>query len=93
MNDRNILIPKNFDVYEAAKFRQKVNHLISEGKKQFVFDFSNCTFIDCTGLGVLVSTYKECLELNRGFKLHSIDPQVMKVFNLTRLDMVFEIQK
>lgn len=93
MSELNILMPENFAVDEAADFREKVNTLISKGEKQFVLDFSNCTFVDSTGLGILVGIYKKCTELNGSLKLHSINAQVIKIFNLTRLDKVFQIIK
>jgi anti-sigma B factor antagonist len=93
MNELNIEIPENFAVDEADKFREKLNYLINKGEKNFSLNFSKCTFIDSTGLGVLVSTYKKCEQLNGNFKLHSINEQVMKIFNLTRLDKVFDICK
>tara|TARA_B100000965_G_C18982070_1_gene494469 strand:- start:193 stop:471 length:279 start_codon:yes stop_codon:yes gene_type:complete len=92
LKEIDILITENFAVDEADKFREKLNHLISKGEKNFSLDFSKCSFIDSTGLGVLVSIYKKCAEVNGSFKLHSINhPQVMRVFKLTRLDKIFEI--
>lgn len=93
MSELNILIPENFAVDEAAEFREKINTLISQGEKNFVFNFSNCTFVDSTGLGVLVGIYKKCTELNGSLKLNSINSQVIKIFNLTRLDKIFQINK
>lgn len=93
MKELNIEIPENFAVDEADEFREKLNYLINKGEKNFVLNFSRCTFIDSTGLGVLVSTYKKCEQLNGSFKLYSINEQVMKIFNLTRLDKVFDIHK
>lgn len=93
MNEINLIIPENFAVDEAAEFREKVNHLISIGEKNFSLDFKNCTFIDSTGLGVLVSIYKKCKKLNGSFKIHSVNnPKVMKIFKLTRLDKVLKIE-
>lgn len=92
MNAITIIIPENFAVDEAAEFRQKVYELISQGQKHFELSFSNCNFIDSTGLGVLVSTYKKCMEADGSFKLCSVNnPQVLKVFKLTRLDKIFAI--
>lgn len=94
MNETNIMIPEYFAVEEAAEFREKINRLIIKGEKYFVLDLSKCTFIDSTGLGALVSVYKKCVELNGSFKLKSVNsPQVMKIFELTRLDKVLIIQK
>lgn len=92
MKDLNIEIPENFAVDEADELRQKLNSLIDKGEKNFSLDFSKCTFIDSTGLGVLVSIYKKCKNINGSFKLYSINnADVMKIFNMTRLDKVFEI--
>lgn len=93
MEGKKLLIPENFAVDEAAEFREKVNHLISKGEKHFRLDFKNCTFIDSTGLGVLVSIYKKCKDMDGSFMLHSINnPKVMKIFKLTRLDKVLKIE-
>lgn len=86
-----INIPKNFVVDEVAIFRVEVKNLIEKGEKVFIFDFSNCDFIDSTGLGALVSIYKKCVESGGSIKLKSLRPEVEKLFKLTRLDKVFEI--
>ncbi|MGE5627235.1 MAG: STAS domain-containing protein [Solirubrobacterales bacterium] len=86
-----INIPENFAVNEVANFRNQVNKFIEEGHNKFMFDFSYCTFIDSTGLGVLVTVYKKCREHNGNVKLVGLNEDVMKLFKLTRLDRVFEI--
>lgn len=86
-----INISKDFVVDEVATFRTTINKLIEEGKKDFIFDFSQCVFIDSTGLGALVSIYKKCAEKGGSVKLKSLRPEVEKLFKLTRLDKVFEI--
>nr|WP_079425186.1 STAS domain-containing protein [Clostridium oryzae] len=87
-----IAIPDNFAVEEAAEYRKKIYKLIEDGERSFIFDFSKCNFIDSTGLGVLVGIYKRCNEANGKFTIRHINnPQVLKVFQLTRLDKVFNI--
>lgn len=85
-----ISIPKDFVVDEVANFRVKVNKLIDEGQKNFIFNFNDCNFIDSTGLGALVAVYKKCAEKNGSIKLKGLKPEVEKLFKLTRLDKVFE---
>lgn len=90
-NNCTINIPKDFVVDEVATFRIKINKLIEEDQKNFIFNFSECKFIDSTGLGALVSIYKKCAERGGSVKLKSLKPEVEKLFKLTRLDKVFEI--
>lgn len=86
-----IKLSENFSVEEATEFNDKVRELIKKGNKEFVVNFEGCKFIDSTGLGVLVSTYKKCVELNGSIKLKSVNSDVSKIFKLTRLDKIFEI--
>ena len=87
----SINIAKDFVVDEVAEFRMEINKLIEEGNKDFIFNFSECTFIDSTGLGALVSIYKKCAEKGGSIKLKALNPEVEKLFKLTRLDKVFQI--
>jgi anti-anti-sigma factor len=84
-------IPDNFTVEEAAKFRIYTNSLIEEGNVNFILNFNKCEFIDSTGLGVIVTVYKRCIEHNGSVKLKDLKEQVSKLFKLTRLDKIFEI--
>ncbi|WP_243156038.1 STAS domain-containing protein [Clostridium sp. C2-6-12] len=90
-NNVSINIAKNFVVDEVAEFRTKINKLIEEGNKDFIINFSECIFIDSTGLGALVSIYKKCAEKGGSIKLKSLNPEVLKLFQLTRLDKIFDI--
>ena len=90
-NNFTMNIPKNFVVDEVATFRIKINKLIEEGQKNFIFNFSQCNFIDSTGLGALVAVYKKCAEKGGSIELKSLKPEVEKLFKLTRLDKVFKI--
>lgn len=92
MTKEHIKIAENFSVDEAAKFREETYRLISKGSVAFELDFSNCTFIDSTGLGVLVSLFKKCKENNSSMILKHINNDIMKIFHMTRLDNVFDIQ-
>lgn len=92
MAEFKINVPENFSVEEADEFRQEINGIFDVGENQFLFDFSRCVFIDSTGLGVLVGIHKKCAKLGGSLKLKSISSQVMRVFELTRLDKVFDIQ-
>ncbi|MBY0010690.1 STAS domain-containing protein [Paenibacillus typhae] len=84
-------MPAMFSVEEASAFRDTVKTYISSGQTSFVLDFKNCTFIDSTGLGVIVSLYKKCAENGGTIRLRSLHPNVYKIFELTRLTNVFEI--
>lgn len=89
--DVKITLAKDFAIQEAAELREKAYELIGQGHYRFVMDFSHCEFIDSSGLGVLVSIYKRCAEKGGTVRILHMKPQVMKIFQLTRLDKVFDI--
>lgn len=86
-----INIPKNFIVEEVGNFRKEINKLLENGNKNFILDFSQCDYVDSTGLGAFVAVYKKCKENGGSIKLKSLNSTVEKIFKLTRLDKVFEI--
>lgn len=90
-NNYVVDIPKSFIVDEVVTFRIEINKQIEEGQKDFIFNFSQCDFMDSTGLGALVAIYKKCAENGGSIRLKSLKPEVEKLFKLTRLDKVFEI--
>lgn len=92
MSEILVKIPSNFSVEEASRFREDIRKQIEGGAFHFVLDFSDCKFIDSTGLGVIVSSYKKCAENGGKMKLRSLGPNVMKIFELTRLNHVFTIE-
>lgn len=93
MNEVSVIVPENFVTDEVNQFRKRLINLINSGERNFRIDFSKCNFIDSTGLGVLVSIHKKCITLNGKFKLFTIkNPNVMKIFELTRLSSIFEIE-
>ena len=65
-----IKMTEQFSVTEAANFREMTYNILKREVVSFELDFSGCSFIDSTGLGVLVGLYKKCSEhrLTHDFK-------------------------
>lgn len=91
MNEIVIDMPEMFSVEEAGQFRDDIKNCIQEGHSSFLLHFGSCRFIDSTGLGVIVSSYKKCVETGGTIRLTGMNDNVRKVFELTRLTNVFEI--
>lgn len=92
MNEVIINIPENFSIEEAIIIREQAYKMIEGGQKHFILDFKECKFVDSTGLGVMVGIYKKCAEMAGTTVIRSVQPQVMKILVMTRLDKVFEVK-
>lgn len=79
------------DVYTAPALRRFLDEQITGGCRDLVVDLSEVTFLDSTGLGVLVGRLRQMRM--QGGRLRLIGPaeRVVKVFAITGLDRVFEI--
>lgn len=58
---------------------------------QLIIDFTNVKFLTSSALGLLIRISKKIYEQNGKLRLCAIDPKIMEVFRITRLDKIFEI--
>jgi len=79
------------DAAAAPGLLARLNGAISEGRTLFVVDLADVSFIDSTGLGVLVSGLKAARRADGDLRLAAPSPQVRKLLRLTTLDRVFTI--
>jgi exopolysaccharide biosynthesis polyprenyl glycosylphosphotransferase len=89
-----VQVPTRLSVLEAVGFKQTCQNLIAAEfpPKRLVIDFQNTNFMDSSGLGALVSNFKNAEEKAISFTLCNVTPQVMAVLNLTGLDQVFAVE-
>lgn len=68
--------------------------IISEMKNEptIVIDFTSVNVIDSTGLGVMVSVLKKAKENGQTIKLANVNTKVYQIFELTRLNSIFDIE-
>ena len=79
------------DVYTVAALRERLDAVIERGEHHLVIDLSGVTFMDSTGLGVLVGRLKLVRGAGGSMRLVTGHDRVLKVFAITGLDKVFEI--
>ena len=65
--------------------------LEEEAGRDLVIDLDQVQFIDSSGLGALLSGLKNAGLRSRGFILVGLQPRVRSMFELTRLQRVFDI--
>lgn len=82
---------ERMDAHNSGHLKERMLQLFDEGKYQLIIDLSGVRFIDSSGLGALVSGFKNASAHDGNLKLCSLQPQVRSMFELTRLHRVFEI--
>jgi anti-sigma B factor antagonist len=56
-------------------------------------DFDRVAYLSSSALGMLIGLQRRVLQRKGQMKLAGIDPEVMEVFRITKLDTVFDIYK
>lgn len=71
-------------------FRDRINALVAKGRKKFVVCLRDVTYIDSCGIGVLISKLVSVRNKGGDLKLVHLSPRSHRVFDICRLDNVFE---
>lgn len=79
------------DVYTAPLLREVLDKQVAAGRTDLVVDLEQVTFMDSTGLGVLVGRLKLVRGQNGSLRIVSAQDRILKVFKITGLDKVFHI--
>ncbi|MEN3271582.1 MAG: hypothetical protein V7636_343 [Actinomycetota bacterium] len=77
------------DVGSASTLRDEVVRLISEGRTTMAFDCSELTFVDSTGLGVLIGARARCLAANGRVSLTGVKPALQRLLAVTGIESLF----
>jgi len=78
-------------VEDSASVREKLIALLDEGVYNLTLDLSGLDYVDSSGLGVLISIHKRCLQKGGKMTITGLRGMVEELFKLTRLDLVFNV--
>ena len=79
------------DLHTAPQLRDRIRTLVDEGTRRLVVDMTGVEFLDSTGLGTLLGSRKQLVALDGRLALAVLSDHVLKVFEITSLDQVFDI--
>jgi anti-sigma B factor antagonist len=82
---------ERLDAHNSDDLKVEMNRLFESGTKDLLVDLKEVRFIDSSGLGSLVSGYKNASTHQGSIKLCGLQTQVKSMFELTRLHRVFDI--
>lgn len=86
-----ISLSGSLDVSVQSKFKEELVNASRHKDDEIILDFEKVSFIDSSCLGVLVSLTKRIREEKGDIKLSQLSSDVRSIFQITRLDNVFEI--
>ena len=86
-----VRITGELDHCSAQTVRRELDALIAEpGVKRLVLDMADMTFMDSSGIGVILGRYRELRERGGSVAVKNLNPQVEKVFTLSGMRQVIQ---
>ena len=87
--DRKILDEQNIQVIGEQLF----SLVDQDGRRKLLLNFGNVEYLSSAALGKLITLNKKLQAVGGRLILCNIDPQIFEVFEITKLDKFFNIQK
>ena len=84
-SDAVVRVAGAVDLYSAAVLREHLLDVIRSGHSRLIVDLERVTFIDSTGLGVLIGALKRARDAGGGMQVIGRGVEVDKVFRITGL--------
>ncbi len=79
------------DMRSSAELLKRLETATTDVDGIFVVNLGNVSFMDSSGIAVLIETLKNLKKRNVSMVLVAMNQNIREVFNLSRLDQVFTI--
>ena len=86
-----IAVEGEVDISNADALRQAVDLALEQPVEQVKLDFGGVSYIDSTGIGVLVGAARRAGERGKGFSVANVGASVMRIVQLLGVDREMDI--
>jgi anti-sigma B factor antagonist len=86
-----IQLPQRLSMADAGNVREDLHELVMQGRNNLVLDLARVSFMDSSGLSVLLSARKSVAPHNGQVVLLNPSAEARVLIELTRLHEVFDI--
>ena len=77
-------ITEEIDEHTTEKLRRKIDNEITRFlPRKVIFDFSNVSFMDSAGIGMLLGRYKVIKMLGGQLELENVNKQIRRIFEIS----------
>jgi len=79
------------DLHVSSEVAESLRTVIAKRPKLVVIDLTKVTYLDSSGLAVLIEGMQKVQEYGGKFALAGVQESVQHIFEIARLDQVFQI--
>ncbi len=82
------------DQHMAEKIRNTIDsEILKTGAVNLVFDMTESTFMDSSGIGMLIGRYKLMKRLNGGVEVMGMRENVFRIFKMSGLNQIMKVKE
>lgn len=75
----------------CPKYRQEISELINQNSnKDVVFDFKEVTFIDSSGIGLILGRYNQLKDYHKKLYINQTNTQIKKLFKISGIYTIID---
>lgn len=89
----DIKVSGEVDIYTSDKMKETLHDMIAERKSEIQIDCTDLTYIDSSGLGVLIGILKKLKEDDKNLVIFNARSNILKLLNITGLDKIFVVRE
>lgn len=87
-------ITEEIDHHTTEKIRRKADNEITRFMpRKVIFDFSNVTFMDSAGIGMVLGRYKMINMLGGSLEMINVSPSIKKIFEMSGIVKICPIKE
>ena len=87
-------LTEDIDQHTVEKVRRKMdNEIKGYIPRKVVFDFSNISFMDSAGIGMVLGRYKLAKMLNGNLEIINVNRSMKKIFDMSGVSRIIDIKE
>lgn len=75
---------------DADVFRDLIHELLERGRRQVIVNLGEVSWVNSTGVGILITGYTTLRKNNGDLKLLNVSNKIRSVLYVTKLNLIFE---
>ncbi len=79
------------DAYTAPELRDALDELLGEGEAWIIVDLQELTYLDSTGLGILVGTAKKCRQAEGDLAVACDRANLLRIFEVSGTQEILNV--
>lgn len=94
--DKRLIFEIEEDIDECCvqKIRRRIDNEIQRYMpKEVIFDFSNVSFMDSAGIGLIIGKYKLINMIGGELKIANVNTQIQKIFEMSGLLRLIPVEQ